>query len=332
MIRFERIIIPENNLKTFYCDKKLTTFDIAKIYGCCQATIWKRLHYYKIQPRLSGVRRVKISKEELEDLYVAKKLSSRKIAKIYNCAYSTIDNKIRNYGFRIRNRAESHIIYPRKSFDGNYKNKSYLIGFSLGDLRVRKQFKNSETISIECGSTKQEQISLIKDLFSPYGHVWISKPINGKISIGANLDSTFSFLLIKNIDEFSWIFNNKNIFLSFLAGFIDAEGSFFITKGKGRFSLGNYNKDILFVINKKLKEIGIKCSGPYESKTKGYLTKDGYLHNQNYWQINIAQKNSLLKLIGILEPYLKHNKRIKDMKKVKENVVQRNKLFGDKSG
>jgi hypothetical protein len=56
----------------------------------------------------------------------------------------------------------------------------YLVGFALGDLRVRKIYQNSETIKVDCGSTKIEQINLIKNLFKKYGHVWISKPTSKK--------------------------------------------------------------------------------------------------------------------------------------------------------
>jgi len=64
-----------------------------------------------------------ISKKDLKEYYLKQRLSSRRIAKIYNCAYSTIDRKIRLYGLRIRNRAEAHIIYPKKDFNGSLSEK-----------------------------------------------------------------------------------------------------------------------------------------------------------------------------------------------------------------
>lgn len=46
--------------------------------------------------------------QELTRLYLIKRLSSRKIAKIYSCAYSTIDRKIHLANLPIRNLAQAH--------------------------------------------------------------------------------------------------------------------------------------------------------------------------------------------------------------------------------
>lgn len=196
---------------------------------------------------------------------------------------------------------------------------------------ARTVHKNSETIHVDCGSTKSEQINLIKKLFEKYGRVWISKPNKkGKIQIEAFLDRSFDFLLDTKAEIRSWIFNSNDYFAPFLAGFTDAEGSFGIYKGMAIYQLGNYNRALLFLIHRKLIKIGISCPKPYEDKTKGYVTKHGYIHNQNYWHLCVHKKSSLLRLFELIEPYLKHEKKIADMKKAKENVEMRNKMFGDR--
>jgi len=165
--------VSKKNLKDLYEKQRLTTYEIADIYNCCQTTVWKRLKDYHIKRLSNGRRSFVISKTKLKDLYINQYLSSRKIAKLYGCAYSTIDNKIRYYGFLTRSRATSHIIYPRKNFNKIKTAKAYLIGFAMGDLRVRKVYPNSETILVDCVSSKIEQINLISKLFKPYGRVWI---------------------------------------------------------------------------------------------------------------------------------------------------------------
>ena len=62
--------ISKNQLKNLYEKQKLTSFQIAEKLGCCQATIWKRLKEFKIKLRLPGVKRVKITKNQLEKLYI----------------------------------------------------------------------------------------------------------------------------------------------------------------------------------------------------------------------------------------------------------------------
>lgn len=324
----EKIVgIFKKDLKKLYIKKRMTSYGIGRYYGCSQSTIWNLLHKYNIPVRRSS-NYLDIPYSDLKELYINRKLSSRKIAKVYNCAYSTIDRKIKNYGFKIRNLAQAHIIYPRKSFNGNLFNKAYLIGFSIGDLRVRKVYKNSETISIDCASTKSQQIKLIRDLFKPYGRVWVSKKDErGKRQIQAQLDLSFDFLLDLGSHIDCWIINNKDYFSAFLAGFTDAEGSFYISSGKAFYSLGNYNKKILNQIYRKLIRLRICCLKPKSDNTKGYKDRQGYIRKDNYYSLRIGRKQVLMRLFELIGCYLRHDKRRADMDKAKRNIIMRNRKF-----
>jgi hypothetical protein len=324
------IKISKIELKELYINRKLTTYEIADIYKCCQATIWKRLHWFNIKARFPW-NTVNLPKGKLENLYVKKRFSTWKIEEKLGISRGTVYRKLFNYGIKRRNRAESHIIYLRKNFDGNKIDKAYLIGFAMGDLRVRKIYPHSETIHVDCGSTKKEQIDLILKLFKPYGKVWISKPNKkGNIQIECFLNETFKFLLKKRILMDKWIFNSKKCFMAFLAGFTDAEGCFSITnKGLAFYSLGNYNKAVLYQIYKKFLQFRIECRAPFISSKKGYVNKNGYVHNGDYWILSIIRKKFLLKLFNMIGPYLKHRKRINDMERAKENIRIRNIKFGN---
>jgi len=322
------VSISKNGLKDLYEKKKLTTYEIADIYYCCQGTIWKRLEEYGIRRLPNGRRSFVISKSKLKDLYIKQRLFSRRIAKIYGCAYSTIDYKIREYGFPVKTLAAAHITTLRKNFDGNKTDKVYLIGFAMGDLRVRKKYPNSETINVDCGSTKKAQINLISKLFKPYGRIWISKPNKkGATQIECFLDDSFNFLLKKRILMDSWILKDKKYFIAFLAGFTDAEGCISINKKQNQayYFLGNYNKNLLSQIREYLIRNKIRCSKLTESKTKGKLCFDKYFHNENYWQFGIYSKGSLLALFDLIGSFLKHSGKKKDMRIAKENIKLRNK-------
>ncbi len=272
-----------------------------------------------------------IPEETLKDLYLIQKLSSRKIAKTFNCAYSTIDRKIHLLGLPIRNLSQAHIIYERKNFSGHSEEKAYLIGFRIGDLRVRKFYKNSETIIVDCGSTKNEQIDLIKNLFSPYGHIWISQPKHrNKRHIQCHLNESFSFLLNKNAPKN--VFNNQSYFFSFLAGFTDAEGSIFISKSQNQahYSLGNYNLKLLQKIQSSLAKFNISSPKIAHSPRKGLLASHGYRYNHDYWTLVISKKTELINFFKLISPYLKHQNRIKQMKTAINNIEERNKLYGSK--
>ncbi len=275
-----------------------------------------------------------IPKKELFQLYAKQRLSSQKIAKIYKCAYSTIDSKIRKFGFPIRTLANAHITTNRKPFSGNKIEKAYLLGLVFGDLRVRKIYQNSETIHIDCGSTKIDQIRLIESLFKKYGNVWISKPNKeNKIQIECNVDLSFNFLLENNKGKMpQWILKKKEFFAAFLAGFTDAEGSIFISKGMAAYALANYNHSLLNQIYGYLNYLNIDLRQPKIGKRKGvkviYKGKT-YKTNGDYWTLSINKKSSLIKLFNLIKPYLKHAKRKKDMKKAIANINKRNEKFGN---
>lgn len=272
--------------------------------------------------------------EILTDLYLNQHLSSRKIAKIFNCAYSTIDRKIRQANLPIKTLAGAHMIYPRKDFSGDLIEKAYLIGFRVGDLRVRKYYRNSETILVDCASTKSAQIELIGMLFSQYGHIWISKPNKrNKFQIQCSLNLSFEFLLRKTPP--CWIFRKKPLFLSFLAGFIDAEGSIFISSHINRvnqacLSIGNYDISLLEKIKLYLVKFGIEVPKISFSPRKGLIASHGYAYNNDYWTLRINKKSTLLKLFDLMRPFLKHGDRIRQMEVAINNIELRNKLYGQK--
>lgn len=324
----EQINISKESLSNFYERDKLTTFQIAKKLGCCQATIWKRLKDFNIKSRLPGVKRVKLTKEQLEDLYINKKLSTWKIENKIKIPRGTIYRKLKEFNINIRDRSDSHVIYSRTNFSEDLIEKAYLIGFRIGDLGVRKQYKNSKTICIASGSTVEEQIELIKGLFDKYGNVWIKRTKKNKINIQVFLNESFNFLLSKDLPK--WIEKDKRYFFSFLAGFTDAEGHIGIGgRGQAIYSLGNYNKKLLIFIKTKLKKIGIGINGPYQSNNKGTYNSQGYIYNENYNQLVLTRKSDLLELLDNIKHYIKHKLKIRDLNCSIANILERNRKFGE---
>lgn len=268
-----------------------------------------------------------ITRESLEELYINKHLSTWKIAEVLGCARSTVYAKAILFKIPVRTRAESHIIYPRKVFSGDLLEKAYLIGFRIGDLRVRKCYENSKTLSVDCASTKTEQIDLIKRLFLRYGKVWIEKPNKkGAIQIECRLDLSFEFLLPKN--PATWIFKTRKCFFSFLAGFTDAEGSIFISANQAKYALGNYDIVLLEKIKKCLEKNNLKPHRITRSIRQGLIASNGYRYNHDYWTLTIGRKKDLIRLFNLLTPYIKHKNRINQMEIAIKNIEERNRLYG----
>lgn len=323
----KRVPISPHVLRDLYLNRGLTTYQIAEQLGFCQATVWKRLHEYEIQPRLSYIP-VDIFKNQLKIWYVDQKLSTWEIEKRFGYSRSTVHRKLKEFDLHARSSALSHIRSFRADFSGDILEKSYLIGFRIGDLNVTKRGLRSETITVKCASTKQGQVELFRDLFSRYGHILQGAPTaEGKVNIQASLNQTFSFLVGKDSSKYEWAFKQKDTFFAFLGGFSDAEGSFFISSNQGQFSIGNYNNELLSKIQDTLGAFGIHATDSVDRR-KGRVVS-GYVSRGDYYSIHCGRKIYVLKLLDELSPYLRHPDKIRDAQRIRKNILDRNAIFGN---
>ena len=266
----------------------------------------------------------KLTKNFLQKTYQKAGLSTWAIEKEYGYSRSSVYNALKKFDIPTRSIAQSHIKYTRKDFNGSLSEKAYMLGFAIGDLRVRNHNKKrSETISIACGSTKKAQIDLIEGLFSKYGRVWKSKENNrGVVNVEAFVNKTFSFLL-PDQREYTWCAKQKKHFFSFLAGFTDAEGSFYISSGKAFIAWGNYDRDILEFFRENLAIHQIKTPKVSSDKLKGYRGAHGYVRNKNYHHVSVCRKSEVKKLIKNLKPLILHKDKTKRLAIIEENIKLR---------
>ena len=316
--------IPETELRHLYEELRLPTTAIARKYDCSPGTVQNRLRQFGIRLSLPGRARVDISAHELEDLYIKERLSLRQVAKRLDCDHSTVRNKLTDFSLRARSYSEANQIYPRHDFTGDLCDKAYLIGFRLGDLYVSTLGSDNSTIVINCGTTKQDQIDLITSLFQPYGHVQIGKPNHkGCAGITCYLNPTFDFLLPKADAVPSWIQADAHCSLSFAAGYIDAEGSFFLTGNEARFAVSSYDKNILHWLHGWFIGLGIECRPPYKAGKEGAIRPNGTIYRKDVWTLSVTRKQFLLHLTNLIKPFLKHAKRKRDAQLAKANVEAR---------
>lgn len=160
----------------------------------------------------------------------------------------------------------------------------------------------------------------MRSLFEKYAHIQTSRS-KGVFSFSCILNNSFSFLEPKEDKIPEWILKDDEMFFSFLAGYTDAEGNIGVYSKRARFRIGSYDKNVLLQIFQKLNSLDINTTIRLETPA-GYQTKN-YKNNGDFWRISINYKTSLLRLFKRLEPYLKHAKRKRDMKKAKENVQNR---------
>ena len=272
---------------------------------------------------------VVISEAELRRLYEEEGSSQREIAQVFSCSQGTVWKRMQLYGIATRSLAEAQIAskghaHLRHDFSGDIYEKAYLIGFGRGDLYCLMPHENSQTIVVQCGSTRPEQVELFKNLFASYGHVWIGNPDKrGAVQMAVYLNMTFAFLLDLEDAIPDWILGDDETFLAFLAGYVDAEGHVG-TGAKALCRIASYDKNILHQSHAVLLKLGVACPPPWIETPAGYVTADGYSYRQDYWCLNIAAKSSLLLFLDLIDPYLKHAGRRQDMEKARANIKARN--------
>ena len=324
------MIVPKNIqreiLTDLYLNQKLSTDDIAKVLKCrSHVTILNYLKKYNIprRSRLGNRKPININKEVLFNLYQNKKLTQKQIAQKFGHSLFGIQSKMKQYGIKSRDISSAHTKYPKFDFNGKLEEKAYLIGFRLGDLNI---IKVHELIQARCSSTIKEQASLFKDLFKSYGYANISKAKRGTLEMVVLLNKSFNFLLPKNDLIEEWILKKEEYFLSFLAGYADAEGSYYLRKprykmtrsGWGVFEIQTYDKNIIYTLFKHLIDLGIECTFSINDRRVRY--------KKDMCRLTIVKKQSLWNFIKLLEPYHRHRNKLKKLEEVKNNLILRNSL------
>lgn len=291
----KKIDIPKQELHYLYQNKGLSTYKIAKIYDCDPKTVYHKLKIYKIKTR--SIKKIQIPKKELHYLYHIKKWPLSRIAKKFSCCIDPVFDRMKEYRIPSRTMSEAKTIYPKKDFSGNLLEKAYLIGFRLGDLNV---FKSYCSVCIQASTTKIEQKELVERLFRKYTKVEFKLNKDKKLRAQIRVKNNFSFLLPKKDSIAQWILKNRKYFSSFLAGYIDAEGNIGIYSNKARIRIRSCDKNILYLIHKKLKEMNIYSIYKIEKLANNYNL------NRDFWALSLNRRKDILKLSNIIRRYLKH--------------------------
>jgi len=325
--------ISKSGLKKLYFKDKLSMLQIANKLGCTHSAIVYKFKKFNLKSRgnIGLTKPIKLTKKGFEYLYYKKRLSLKKIANIVHCSESGLERRFKNYDLISRGNKNRACKYTKSDFSGNLIEKAYLIGFRLGDLNIMKRVS---VIQVRCSTTVPAQIRLIKTLFISYTTPYITKVKRGTYEIVCLINRSFNFLLSKKDNIPAWIVSNKKYFFSFLAGYSDAEGSFYIHKRKNRVSSGIFEiqtqqKNIIIQIWTNLQKYGVESVFPSISKRAGYFAPSGGKNNKDMWRITIARKHSLWELIKNLDIYVKHQNKIKDIQKVKDNLKLRGKTINN---
>lgn len=318
-LKFEKKHIPKERLRRLYEIKKLSIKQVSSILGLDVPTVHRKLHRYNIKIRPVGKKRVDITLPKLRSL-IKKNLTIGEIAQRFDCNWYTIKRKMDDYSIKYRRKGNPITHYSKNNFSGNLLEAAYLIGFGLGDLAIKK---TGDLVYVKLSTTRPEQIRLFKKLFNKYTYVRISKPDKmSAVKLYCYLNNSFDFLLAEKDRIPKWIYSDNNYSTAFVTGYIDAEGSFGINQRRARFKVDSYDKNILHQIHRWLNKKKIRSKLRLISK-KGEWRPAGYPFNNDLWRLNVNEAWSIIKFINIIKPFVSHEKRIKDINIVLDNIKAR---------
>ncbi|MCX6804004.1 MAG: hypothetical protein NTY48_05565 [Candidatus Diapherotrites archaeon] len=250
--------------------------------------------------------------EEIKKLYWKDNLSTRKIAHLQHTHQRAIIDFMKAHNIPRRNRIEAVIKgckkYDKKEFSGNECEKAYLLGLTLADFRRRR---HGYQINITAGSTHPAFILLFRKIFEKYSpikeYVRYNKEMNKcERQIDVTLHSSFDFLLgPKDIPE--WVMKDNSVFLHFLAGYADGEGTLSIGKSDNKyvsfiFAIASEDVEILKKITEKLKFMGftplfkkIRTVGEFNILWGKKLT-----YTKDHFLVRLKKKVEVISLLPIL--------------------------------
>jgi len=224
----------EDEMKQWYVEEGLSCFQIGKRYGLSgngstiSRFVRRRLRRMGValRPRGSDLRKFDSLAGEWSRRYQAGE-STVKIAKGVTTS-TVVFRYLDELGIKHRNNSQNNTRYRKRPFDGTELDRAYMLGFTRGDVNVRRDYR---LMKLSAGTTRGAQLDLFTSLFAPYGPVRVAPSVSRVAGFEwtsyASLDETFSFLLDQKLEDPSKIFEGDSL-SGYLGGLFDAEGSLWL--------------------------------------------------------------------------------------------------------
>jgi intein-encoded DNA endonuclease-like protein len=315
----------KEDLERLYLRERLSASKISAAYGlryenpkCGETLILYHLKKRGISRRDAAEHVRKVTEPMVEE-WVRRYEAGESLKQIAGEAVDpvTVFNHLRRRGLKIRDKVEEVIRlntkHPKTPFSGDPLDRAYIMGFARGDFWVTT---HGRAIRVRAGSTHPAFIHLFRELFESHGPVYLypkEAELTGfEWSMDADLDQSFRFLLDRDSGTFQETMSEKTTFLSYFAGFFDAEGSvYYHKKGDGgafELSIANMDLPLLETLNNKLHSFGYSSKITKNPQNQPHRKIPGADH---IWRIQIWRYDEVKRLLTSLP--LRHSE--KKMKK-----------------
>ena len=299
------------DLERLYLRDHLSAAKISDLYGlkyenpkCGETLILYHLKHKGIARRGAAdhLRRVT---EEMVDEWVRRYEAGESLKQIAGegVGAPTVFVHLRKRGLKLRDKVEEVIrlntIHKKTPFSGDTLEKVYLLGFARGDLWITT---HGRAVRARGGSTHPAFTQLFRELFGRYGPIYVypkeAKLTGYEWSMDADLDGSFRFLLERDMETFEKVLSDDSLFLSYLAGFFDAEGSvYYHKKGVGgafELSIANMDVSLLETLNQHLQGLGYSSK---LSRTSQDPEKRNIRGADHIWHISIWRHDDVRTLL-----------------------------------
>ena len=255
-----------------YCNQKLSAAKIGRLYGLkhpnpksSETLVLYYLKKFGIARRDKAEHIRKVT-EETADEWARRYESGESLKRIAGHTVDTVTvwYHLKKRGVILRDKVKAQIaavsIHPKQPFVGNDFERSYTCGLALGDFLCEM---HGASVRARLGTTHPAMIELFSSLFSVHGPIYQYPKRSGltgfEWNLDCDLDPSFSFLLEREGWR-KWVAGSDDTFVSFLAGFFDADGSVFFHKkregGGFELALSNMNGNLLIAISNRLEIMG----------------------------------------------------------------------------
>ena len=229
----------------------------------------------------------------------------------------TVFNHLHKRGLSLRDKVEAQIkavtIHKKELFQGSPKDRAYLAGITRGDFGVAR---HGRAVRVRLGTTHPAMADLFRQLFSKHGPIY-EYPKRALLteyewSLDCDLDSSFEFLVRAKTDVSEFI-GSPDLFMSFLAGFFDAEGSVYFHKKRshGAFELAFVNTDagLIKEIARELTRRGFALKLDREKQNPVEALKRGVRHSGEFiWRIVLWRFRDVRRLMRAMP--IRHQEKV----------------------
>lgn len=276
------------DLRVYY-EKGMTIREIATVVKMSPSSVRKQLIENGVDLRKRGPKRIKLSREVIDELYSDKKKNKEEIAKLLKCSPSVIDRRMREWNIPRRTPKatwRNHYGCNRKyNLNEDYfktwsSNMSWLLGFIYADGCLF-----GDRITISLSKKDVEILERIKsDIDTDYPLCEYVQ--NGSVKIALQLCSQkmcndLRYIgLIPNKTKKIKFPDIPDIYKSdFIRGYMDGDGYYRFNKKQAGLCGASYN-----FLNKLM---NILVRKQIVDKVKIYKEKD-----QDFWRIHFSQKET----------------------------------------